>query len=92
MADLTTAQWAPLQDGNGANLFPANYATVSSDASVASVGLGTDGVIAIIGQGAGTAAITCTRNSDSAVATLDVTVEAVAPNEFTIQLGAPVAR
>lgn len=88
MADLTSAQWAPVLDQTDTALAPGNATLVSSDPTVASIGVGTDGIHAVIGHATGTATLTATRLSDGAVATLDVSVEGVS-NEFTIHLGTP---
>jgi uncharacterized protein YjdB len=92
MADLTTAQYAYILNASDQPLPQTAFAAVSSDPTVASIGTGNDSTHVVIGQSAGTATITVTRNSDSAIATLEVSVEAVAPGTFEIHLGAPVAR
>ena len=93
---LTTLQWAPVYDGNGAGLFPSGYSAMSSDPAVASIGVGTGGIIAVVGQAEGTATITVTRNVDGATASLEATVTLPETPEplpgFTIQLGPPVNR
>jgi uncharacterized protein YjdB len=86
MNTIDTTQYAPLQDGGGANLNPSSYSATSSDPAVASIG-SAPGAIAVVGQSAGTATITAVRNADGATATLEVTVTTA--SGFTIQLGAP---
>lgn len=91
---LTTLEYAQLQDGTGAGLYPGSYSATSSDPAVASIGqagAGGGAIIAVSGIGAGTATITATRNVDGATATLEVTVTGVGP-VFTIQLGTPTPR
>lgn len=88
MADLDTTHWAPILDQSDAPLFPGSFSAVSSDPTVAQIVQGTGGVLAVAGRATGTATITATRNSDGATASVDVTVEAVGPGEFTIHLGA----
>ena len=92
MADLTTAQYAYILDGNDQPLAQGGYAAVSSDPTGAALATGNAGTHVVDGRGAGSATITVTRNSDGAVATLDVTVETVAPASFAIHLGDPVAK
>lgn len=92
--ELTSLELAPIQDGNGANLWPGAYSATSSDplvASIGQVGLGGGAYIVVNGLSAGTATITATRNVDGATATLDVTVTS-AGAAFTIQLGTPSPR
>lgn len=90
MADLDTAHYAYVLDDSEAPLPTANYAAVSSDPTIAAIVLGNNSTICVDGRGAGTATITVTRNSDGAVATLDVTVEAAAAATFAIHLGPPI--
>ncbi len=87
---LTTLEYAVVQDGNGVNLAAGAYSVVSSDPSVASIGVGPNSSPAVLGQTAGTATITATRNTDGATATLTATVTAA--GGFTIQLGTPAPR
>jgi len=83
---IDTTQYAPIEDGNGVALPPGSFSATSSDPAVASIG-SAPGAIAVVGQAAGTATITATRNADGATATLTVTVTGA--DAFTIQLGAP---
>ncbi len=92
MADLTTAQYAYLLDATESTLAQTAFAAVSSDPAIASIGTGNDSTHVVLGQGAGTATITVTRNSDGAVATLDVIVESAVAGSFAVHLGTPIAR
>lgn len=92
MADLTTLQYAQLLDGDDAALFPAAYSAVSSDPTVASIGTGPGGSIAVVAQSEGTVTITATRNGDGATATVDVTVEAAELGDFAVHLGTPAPK
>lgn len=92
MADLTTAQYAYILNASDQPLPTSQFAAVSSDPTIAAIGLGNDSTHVVDGRGAGTATITVTRNSDGAVATLDVTVEQAAPGTFAVHLGPPVAK
>ena len=92
MADLTTAQYAYILNASDQPLPTNAFAATSSDTSVAVIGLGNDSTHVVDGRGAGICTITVTRNSDGAVATLDVTVEQAAPGTFAIHLGVPVAK
>jgi len=90
---LTTLEQAPIQDGNGVNLFPSAYSVTSSDptvAAVVTVGVGGGAYVAVNGLSAGTTTITATRNVDGATASLTATVTAAVG--FTIQLGTPIVR
>ena len=92
MADLTTAQYAYLLNEAEQPLAAASFAATSSDVAVATIGLGNDSNLVVVGQTAGTATIDVTRNSDGATASLVVTVEAAAPGTFAVHLGTPVAK
>lgn len=90
---LTTLEQAPVQDGNGVNLFAGGYSVTSSDPTVAAVvgvGVGAGAYWAVNGLSVGTTTVTATRNVDGATATLTATVTAGAG--FTIQLGTPAPR
>lgn len=87
MASLTTLEKAQILDDAGTPLNSGSYSATSSNPAVASIGDGGGFTLAVLGQSAGTATITATRNADGETATLEVTVTSGAP--FTISLGVP---
>lgn len=90
MNTIDTTQYALILDGNGNALSPSQFSATSSDPTIASIGTGANGGLAVVGQTAGTATITAHRNADGATATLTATVTTAAG--FTIQLGAPAPK
>lgn len=88
---LTTLQKAQILDEAGNPLHQGTHAATSSDPAVASIGDGGGFTLAVVGNSAGTATITATRNADGATATL--TVEVTAPaTPFAITLGPATAK
>lgn len=83
---LTTLEKATIDDGTDHALAAGSFAATSSDPAVASVA-SSGGFWYCLGQSAGTATITATRNADGATATVDVTV--TTGSGFTIHLGTP---
>jgi len=92
MATLTTIEKAPVLDGNNAILTGGQYAVVSSDTGVVTLGdFGGNNTVGAFAAGVGTATITATRNADGATATVDVTV-VLDPGGFAIHLGTPTPK
>lgn len=97
MADtFTTAQYVEVKNQDNILIPPGPYSAESSDDAVASIGVGINGAIAVIGQSAGGATITVTRIADGAVASRGVTVTALdGPPElppFSVTFGDPLPR
>jgi hypothetical protein len=97
MDTLSTAEWAPIERETDPDVwlscFDGPFSAVSSDTAVATIGQGTAGVLAAVGQAAGEFDYTVTRLSDGATGTGHGTVTAVnpgpGPGTFVVRLGSP---
>lgn len=92
MENIDTGNWYPLLDQSNAALAQAAFAVVSSDPTVVNLVTGANSTHVLNPVAAGTATITATRNSDGAVASLDVTVTQGATAAFEIHLGAAIPK
>lgn len=97
MADtFNTSQYVEVKNQDGILIPPGPYTAESDAPTVASIGVGINGAIAVVGQSAGTATITVTRVADGAEANRTVTVTALeGPPElppFAISFGDPLPR